>query len=246
MDIEFCRFIVEKTQRNNIIDELTNFSDPNDAEFLKRFFKTGPGEYGEGDKFLGIRMPAQRQIAKKYASSVTIDELNNLLGSEYHELRMTALLTMTYMFKKADNTQKKELYDLYIIQAGKAINNWDLVDVTAPHIVGAYLLNKDRSDLYKLANGDLWQKRISIISTFWFIRDNDYSDALKLAEILVYEDHDLLHKAVGWVLREVGKHDDSLLYDFLDKYAATMPRTALRYSLEKTPQKLKTYYMNLK
>jgi 3-methyladenine DNA glycosylase AlkD len=229
-----------------MIEELLLKSDPKDAEFLQRFFKTGPGQYGEGDKFLGIRMPVQRQIAKKYAPITNHNDLQELLNSEFHEVRMTALIIMTYQFKKADKSKQKELYDLYVSQVGRAINNWDLVDVTAPHIVGAYLLDKDRTDLYKLAKGNLWQKRVSIISTFWFIRAGDFADALNLSEILVYEEHDLLHKAVGWVLREIGKHDDLLLYNFLDRYAATMPRTALRYSLEKAPLNTKQYYMLLK
>lgn len=230
----------------NIEDELLKSADPGDAEFLQRFFKTGPGEYGEGDKFLGVRMPVQRKIAKKYAKDITLKELEELLQSEYHEVRMAALLTMLYKFKKADEAKKADIFYIYIKQAGMAINNWDLVDVTAPHIVGGFLIDKDRKVLYKLAKGDLWQKRISIISTFWFIKYGEYEDAINLAEILVYEDHDLLHKAVGWVMREIGKHDDTLLYDFLDKYAATMPRTALRYALEKTPTTKKQHYMNLK
>jgi 3-methyladenine DNA glycosylase AlkD len=229
-----------------IITELHNCANASDAVFLQRFFKTGPGEYGEGDKFLGIRMPKQRQVAKRYAVNAELGDMQALLKNEYHEVRMTALLIMTYQFKKAEQNHQKALYDLYIKQAGKAINNWDLVDVTAPHIVGAYLTKKNRDDLYMLAKGDLWQRRISIISTFWFIKLCDFSDALNLAEILVYDKHDLIHKAVGWVLREISKYEPKLLYDYLDKYAGTMPRTALRYALEKTPSELKRYYMNLK
>lgn len=229
-----------------IINELHNCANTNDAIFLQRFFKTGPGEYGEGDIFLGIRMPKLRQIAKIYADEVQINDLNKLLKNEYHEVRMTALLIMTYQFKKAEQNHQKALYDLYIKQTGKAINNWDLVDVTAPHIVGAYLIDKNRNELYILSKGDLWQKRVSIISTFRFIKFGEYGDALNLSEILLYDKHDLIHKAVGWVLREIGKHDINLLYDFLDQFADTMPRTALRYSIEKVPSTKKEFYMKLK
>lgn len=234
---------MSKQPPSKLVETLVCLGDPADAKFLQRFFKTGPGEYGEGDKFLGIRTPVLRKIAREYAREATLLDLSELLGSEYHEVRMAALLTMTYQFSKANEAERSDLFDLYIAHSDRGINNWDLVDVTAPHIVGAYLSQRDRSILYRLAKGTLWQKRISIISTFHFIRKGEYVDTLNLAEELVNEEHDLLHKAVGWVLREVGKHDQQLLYTFLDRHAATMPRTALRYSLERTPQGKKQHYM---
>jgi len=169
--------------------------------------------------------------------------LDSLLQNKWHEVRFAALVVMRSNFKKSDTKGQKAIFDLYIKCIGKGINNWDLVDVSCPNIVGAYLYKEDHKTLYDLAKGGLWQKRVSVISTFYFLRQGDPSDTYKLAEILVYEEHDLLQKAVGWSLREMGKLDDSLLYSFLDKYAATMPRTALRYSLEKVPTAKKNMYM---
>jgi 3-methyladenine DNA glycosylase AlkD len=229
--------------RDDLIRELVSAGNQSDALFLQGFFKTGPGEYGEGNRFLGIRVPKTRQIAAKYQKDLSLNDLDSLLKNKWHEVRQAALFIMVGQFKKADDVKRKKIYELYINNIGKGINNWDLVDVTCPRIVGMYLVEKDHQPLYKLAKGGLWQKRVSIISTFWFLKYGNPADTYKLAEILVYEDHDLLQKAVGWALREMGKLDDQLLYKFLDKYAATMPRTALRYSLEKTPLNKKQYYM---
>jgi len=232
-------------KRKEFIDELVARGNQSDAVFLQRFFKTGPGEYGEGDRFLGLRVPQTRAIAKKYYNDLSLDDLEKLLGNKWHEVRQAALFVMVLQYPKSQH--KKELYNLYISQIGKGINNWDLVDVTCPRIVGAYLSDKDKSPLYELAKGDLWQKRVSIISTFYFLSyQQNPIDTYRLAEILVYEQHDLLQKAVGWSLREVGKLDGQLLRQFLDKYAATMPRTALRYALEKMPDSDKKHYMSLK
>jgi 3-methyladenine DNA glycosylase AlkD len=229
-----------------ILEELKSYSNAQDAEFLQRFFKTGPGQYGEGDLFLGVRNPQTRAVAKKYYKELSLNDINTLLNSKWHEARLCALVVMMLQFKKADNNLKAELFDLYIRNIGKGINNWDLVDVSCPHIVGAYLSSKDRTLLYDLVKGGLWQKRVSIISTFYFLRDGDISDTLHLSEILVNEQHDLLQKAVGWALREMGKVDDTVLYAFLDNHAATMPRTMLRYSIEKLPQNKRNFYMSLK
>jgi 3-methyladenine DNA glycosylase AlkD len=231
---------------SKLIGELKAAGNVSDAVFLQRFFKTGPGEYVEGDRFLGIRVPQTRKIASSYQDRLSIKELDSLLANRWHEVRQAALFVMVNQFKKADEAKREEIYQLYIKNISKGINNWDLVDVTCPRIVGMYLLEKDHKPLYKLARGDLWQKRVSIVSTFWFLKYGDPTDTYTLAEILVYEQHDLLQKAVGWALREMGKSDGQLLRQFLDKYASTMPRTALRYSLEKMTNTDKQHYMGLR
>lgn len=225
--------------------ELIDRKNPEDAAFLQRFFKTGPGEYGEGDLFLGLRVPTVRALTKQFSKELTMHDIQALLNSKWHEVRLSGVVAMTYQYPKADTVTKNALYDLYINNIGSGINNWDLIDVSCPHIIGAYLCDKSRADLYKLANGGLWQKRASIISTFYFLRRGDITDTLLLAELLVHEQHDLLQKAVGWALREMGKVDDTVLYEFLDKHAAAMPRTMLRYSLEKLPKEQKQHYMRL-
>lgn len=229
-----------------LLDELKKLQNVESGIFLQRFFKTGPGEYGEGDMFLGLRVPQTRQIVKKYVKELSITDLEFLLSSKWHEARLAAVIAMRAQFEKTDAAKQKELYELYVEQIGKGINNWDIIDISCPGIVGAYLLKKDRDPLYDLAKKDLWHKRVSIISTFYFLKYDTPIETYKLAEVLVYEKHDLLQKAVGWSLREMGKKDGQLLRQFLDKYAATMPRTALRYSLERLPQKEKEYYMTLK
>lgn len=227
-----------------LVAELKAGSDQADAVFLQRFFKTGPGEYGEGDSFLGVRSPVVRAAVKKYHKELSLADIQGLLDNKWHEVRIAAVVAMNLQYPKS--MQKTELYNLYMRNVGKGINNWDLIDISCPHIVGAYLYDKDRTPLYELAKGGLWQKRTAIISTFYFLRENEPIDTYQLAEILVYERHDLLQKAVGWALREMGKRDGALLRQFLDKYAATMPRTALRYSLEKLPQTDRIYYMHIK
>lgn len=231
---------------NNLANDLIAAGNQSDALFLQGFFKTGRGEYGEGDRFLGVRVPKTRKIANKFINELNLKDLNELLQNKWHEVRFAALVVMTCQYKKADSNYQKQLFDLYVKNIGKGINNWDLVDVSCPRIVGAYLSNQSHDFLYKLAKGGLWQKRVSIISTFYFLSyDDNPIDTYKLAEILVFEKHDLLQKAVGWALREMGKKDGQLLRQFLNKYAATMPRTALRYSLEKLSLPEKSKYMNL-
>lgn len=225
---------------------LLAFKDDNKAKQLQRFFKTGKGDYGEGDKFLGITMPQIRLIVNKYYKDIAINDLKNLLGSKWHEIRMAALLVMVKQYNKANEKSQNELYMLYVEQIGKAINNWDLIDVTCPHIIGAHEY-KNITNLYeKLLKGGLWHKRVAIISTFYMLKRGQTKPTYDLACKLVYQEHDLLHKAVGWSMRELGKVDLALLLKFLDKYAATMPRTALRYAIEKLPNYQKHYYMNLK
>ena len=233
---------------SKIINELEELASADDAVFLQRFFKTGPGEYGEGDSFLGVRNPQTRTIAKKYYKDVSNQQLKLLLASKWHEVRLCALVMMNFSMasKATEQTRKKQIFDLYISQITSSINNWDLVDISAPHVVGEYLINnKDRTILLKLAEGDLWQKRVAIISTFAFIRKNDFEYATLLCKKLMYEKHNLMYKAVGWTMREIGKKDKSILLNILDKHASTMPRTALRYSIEKLSQDEKSYYMNM-
>lgn len=231
--------------RTELVAELIAAGNQSDAVFLQRFFKTGPGEYGEGDRFLGLRVPQTRSVVKKYQADLSLQDFDMLLKNKWHEVRLAALIAMVNAYKKSPN--QKALYDLYISHIGKGINNWDLVDVSCPSIVGAFLSDKDTAPLYDLAQGGLWQKRVAIISTFYFLRyQSNPIETYKLAETLVYEKHDLLQKAVGWSLREMGKLDSGLLHQFLDKYAATMPRTALRYALEKMTDSDKKHYMSLK
>jgi 3-methyladenine DNA glycosylase AlkD len=232
---------------SKIINEIEKLASADDAVFLQRFFKTGPGEYGEGDSFLGVRNPQTRTIAKKYYKYISNQQLKLLLSSKWHEVRLCALVMMNYLMasKATEQTRKKQIYDLYVSQITSSINNWDLVDISAPHVVGEYLINnKDRTTLLTLAEGDLWQKRVAIISTFAFIRKNDFEYATLLCKKLMYEKHDLMQKAVGWTMREIGKKDKSILLNLLDIHASTMPRTALRYSIEKLSPDEKSYYMN--
>ena len=220
-----------------IQEEIKKAGDPEKVEVYQRFFKTGKGEYGEGDVFLGLTMPKIREIAKKYLH-LSVEEVEEVLHSKYHEFRMAALIIWTYQYPKA----KKEIYDAYLRNT-KWINNWDLVDVTTPRIVGNYLLDKDRKVLYKLAKGHLWERRISMLATFAFIDNKEFDDAIKIAKILLNDKHDLIHKAVGWGLREIGKKDEKVLLKFLDEHYKKMPRTMLRYSLERLNDSKRKYYM---
>ena len=213
------------------------------AKLMAGFFKTGKGEYGEGDVFLGITVPEQRKIAKQYVN-LSIKEVEKLLHSNIHEHRLTALIIWTYQFEKADEETKDKIYKTYLRNT-KYINNWDLVDVTTPRIVGMHLLDKDRKVLYKLAKSkDLWEKRIAVLATFAFInKRKEFDDALKISEILLNDKHDLIHKAVGWMLREIGKRDLAAEEKFLKKYHKVMPRTMLRYSIEKFDEDKRKFYM---
>ncbi len=217
-------------------------ADPAQAKVLSKFFKTGKGQYGEGDMFLGIKVPVQREIAKAHCGCPLAD-ISRLLDSKIHEERLTALLILTMRYEKADAAEKQEIYDLYIASAVR-INNWDLVDLSAPQIVGAHLMNRDRSALKRLAaSKNIWERRIAIVSTLHFIRNNDFSATLEIAEKLVSDSHDLIRKAVGWMLREVGKRDPAAERSFLDRHCRTMPRTMLRYAIEKFPEPLRQSYL---
>ena len=208
------------------------------AKLLQRFFKTGKGEYGEGDIFYGIIVPEQRKIAKEFCN-LDINDISDLLDSKVHEKRMIGLFILIDKYKKAckekNESEKKKIFEFYLTNATKNnINNWDLVDLSAPNIVGNYLLDKNHEILFKLAKSkNLWEKRISVLATFAFIRQNEFKDSLKISEILLNDSHDLIHKAVGWMLREIGKRDARVLEEFLKKHYKKMPRTMLRYAIEK-------------
>ena len=214
---------------NKIFDALVARSDEEKKIVLPRFFKTGKGQYGEGDKFLGVTVPNIREVAKEY-KDVSIDILKELIHSPWHEMRMCALLILVINSKK---NVTKETFDFYLSQS-KYINNWDLVDLSAPQIVGQYLLDKERDTLYKLTESKLlWDNRIAIVSTLTFIRNNDLDDTYKLSLKMMNHKHDLMHKSIGWMLREAGKRDEKRLYDFVMEHKSIMPRTMLRYSIEK-------------
>ncbi|MFQ5451990.1 MAG: DNA alkylation repair protein [Candidatus Paceibacterota bacterium] len=226
----------------SVIKDLQSLKNPAKARVMRRFFKTGKGEYGEGDVFLGLTVPQQRKLAKKYRA-LPLADVEKLIKNKIHEYRLTGLLILVDKFEKGNENTRKEIYDFYLKNT-KHINNWDLVDVTAPKIVGAWVLDKDRTVLYKLAKSkNLWEKRIAILATFTFIKNNDFRDALKISEILLRDTHDLIHKAVGWMLREIGKRDQRAEEEFLDKHYKSMPRTALRYAIERFFEKKRKHYM---
>ncbi len=227
----------------SIQSALRKISTPAKAEASKRFFKTGPGQYGEDDVFLGVTIPEQRRIAKEYRA-LSLKEIEQLLKSKEHEFRMTALLIMTYQYPKASEVEKKRLYDSYLAHT-KWINNWDLVDVSAPRIVGMYLQDKDPSVLFDLArSGFLWERRIAIIATLAFIASGKSETTLSIAELLLQDKHDLIHKAVGWMLREVGKRcGEGVERNFLDQYTSRMPRTMLRYAIERFDADTRAHYL---
>jgi 3-methyladenine DNA glycosylase AlkD len=205
---------------------------PADAKFLAGFFKTGPGEYGEGDVFLGIRVPAVRQVAREFRG-LSLPQVERLLHSPMHEERLAALVILVMQAAKADDAGRRRLYDLYMANT-RYINNWDLVDVSAPRVVGIYLADKDRRPLRRLARSKLlWERRIAVLATFWFISLGEFDDSLRIAEMLLEDREDLIHKAVGWMLREVGKRDTAVLEAFLARHRLRMPRTMLRYAIER-------------
>jgi 3-methyladenine DNA glycosylase AlkD len=212
--------------------ELKKLADPIRAKASLRYFKTGKGEYGEGDKFLGISCPNMRKIAKQFNDS-PISEIQEMLTSPYHEFRQVALFILVNKFQKVDKTKQKEIYNFYLSQTDR-INNWDLVDLSAHKIVGAYLFERDKNILYKLAKSkNIWDRRIAIVATFYFISKGRLDDTFKIAERLLKDDHDLIHKAVGWALREAGKRDRARLVKFLNENRLKMSRTTLRYAIEK-------------
>ena len=225
-----------------IHNDLLQLANEQIAEHSQRFFKTGKGEYGEGDIFLGIRVPLLRKLVKKYRG-ISITEVRKLLHSKFHEERLLAVLMLVQLFKSGDESVQKQVYDLYL-ENTEYINNWDIVDISASNIVGAHLYEKDKAPLYDLVQSkNLWERRIAIISTFYFIRQNEFDDTLKIAEILLNDKEDLIHKAVGWMLREVGKREIEFEEEFLQEHYKIMPRTMLRYAIEKFPETSRKMYL---
>lgn len=224
---------------------LARLGDPDIAAHSKRFFKSGKGEYGEGDRFLGIRVPVLRRTAKEFKNS-PLPEILRVLTSTFHEERLLALFILANKFSKGLPHERKEIYELYLKNT-KYINNWDLVDSSAGYIVGAYLADKDKQPIYRMAGSiSLWERRIAIMSTFPMIRANDFTATLAISRLLLKDEEDLIHKAVGWMLREIGKRDLSVEEAFLKKHYEGMPRTMLRYAIEKFPNKdRKRYLMSL-
>lgn len=222
---------------------LKEVRNPEKAAFLPRFFKTGPGEYGEGDRFYGVTVPESRKIARA-ARSLEQGELERLLASPMHEERLVALLVLVDQFKRAQTEAARGKIYRFYVRNMKQVNNWDLVDGSAPAIVGGYHLNHDRRRLYQWARSkSVWEKRIAILATFHFIKKGDFEDALAISEQLRDDEHDLIHKAVGWMLREIGNRDRSAEERFLERHYRKMPRTMLRYAIEKFPGKRRQAYL---
>ena len=232
---------------NKLLETMLLHSDPSQVEGLSRFFKTGPGQYGEGDRFLGIKVPVTREVVKACWRETGLDDLEECIASEYHELRLAALLALVEIFSHArkDPALQKACVDFYLSHTGR-INNWDLVDLSCYPLLGQWLLDKDRGILYDLArNGKtLWEQRIGIVSTMTFIRSGQLGDTFAIADILLHHPHDLIHKAVGWLLREAGKRDKAALDAFLQDRYRTMPRTMLRYAIEKYPESERLAYLS--
>ena len=227
--------------------ELQALADKERAKQLRGFFKTRKGEYAEGDKFLGVIVPKQRAIAQKYYKNITLGGITLLLKSVYHEIRMTALLMLVNKMEKTKDTKKREAIVGCFLKNIDAVNNWDLVDLSAPNILGRHLFDKDKTMLYEFAaSDDLWKQRIAILSTFYFIKHNHFDDTLAICEMLIMDNtHDLIQKSIGWMLREISKRDKSKALQFLDKYAPTMPRISLRYALEHFTEEEKDHYMQM-
>jgi len=232
----------DKIIRASVSKRLRKMADKGRARLLQRFFKTGPGEYGYGDVFIGLRVPDVRKAARE-SSSLPLDEAVKLLRSHIHEERLAALLIMIEKFKKGGPADKKAVYGCYLRHT-RYINNWDLVDLSAPNVVGAYLADKNRDTLYRLARSKLlWERRIAMVATHCYIRKGDFADGLAIARILLSDTEDLMHKAVGWMLREIGKRDKRILEEFLRKYYIMIPRTSLRYAIERFPGRERKKYL---
>ncbi len=233
---------MDQVRVKTIHNDLLQLANEQIAEHSQRFFKTGKGEYGEGDIFLGIRVPVLRKLVKKYRG-ISIAEVHRLLHSKFHEERLLAVLMLVQLFKSGDESEQKLIYDLYLENTG-FINNWDIVDISASNIVGAHLYEKDKAPLYDLVQSkNMWERRISIIATFYLIRQNEFDDTLKIAEILLNDEEDLIQKAVGWMLREVGKREIESEEEFLQEHYKKMPRTMLRYAIEKFPETSRKMYL---
>lgn len=226
-----------------IIHDLNQLKNDKKIAGQQRFFKTGKGEYGEGDVFIGVSVPELRKIARKYRE-LDFSSLHELLSSEIHEYRLTALFILRLKYERTKNDNDKgEICD-FLIENRQGINNWDLVDSSAHYILGDYLLDKDKDILYKFAKSEnLWERRIAIMTTFGFIKKGKFDDTLKISEILLEDNHDLIHKAVGWMLREIGNRNQEVEEKFLKKHYKKMPRVMLRYAIEKFDLNKKALYM---
>lgn len=227
-----------------IFESLKDKAIPEKAAFLPKYFKAIPGGYGEGDQFLGVIVPEQRKIAKTCYREISLGEVSELLNNPFHEARLTALLMLVYRYEKLKSeSERKEIVDFYLDHL-QFINNWDLVDSSCYEILGAFYYKKDKSLLYELADSEnLWQQRVAMISSLYWIKKDDFTDALKLAEKLKNHSHDLMHKAVGWMLREIGKRDFEVEFQFLKTHYQSMPRIALRYAIEKFPEELRQDFL---
>jgi len=226
----------------NIQKRLKQLASRETAKILQKFFKTGPGQYGEGDIFIGVKVPDLRKLAKEF-QDITISEVRALLASSIHEERLLALLILVRNFASGDEITKKKIYELYL-ENTPFINSWDLVDGSAHHIVGAFLMGKNKAPLFRLAKSEnLWERRIAVVSTFHFIKNDQFQETLGIAEILLTDPEDLIHKAVGWMLREIGKRDRVAEETFLKKHSMKMPRTMLRYAIEKFPEPKRQRYL---
>ena len=229
-------------QVSDIKNEMRKLANKEIAEHSQRFFKTGKGQYGEGDIFLGIRVPVLRKIAKKFRR-ISLAEVSKLLESKFHEERLLSILMLVNLFKSGDEDDQELIYELYLDKT-KFINNWDIVDISAGNIVGEFLFEKDKAPLYRLVfSENLWERRIAIVATFYFIRNDEFDDTLKIAEILFTDKEDLIHKAVGWMLREVGKRVIEIEEEFLEEHYLKMPRTMLRYAIERFPETRRKMYL---
>ena len=228
---------------NKLLQEITARADASQVEGLSRFFKTGPGQYGEGDKFLGIKVPVTREVVKACWRETGLQDLEECIASEYHEVRLAALLALVELFRH-NKSKQKEYVDFYLAHTDR-INNWDLVDLSCYPLLGVWLLDKDRQLLYDLARDGktIWEQRIGIVSTMTFIRHGQLQDTFDIADILLHHPHDLIHKAVGWLLREAGKRDKEALVQYLEPRWQTMPRTMLRYAIEKFPEAERQQYL---
>jgi len=231
-----------RSSAKEIRERLREIANPSIAEHSRRFFKTGIGEYGEGDRFLGVRVPELRKLARKH-QDLAGKSLLSLLRSKYHEERLLAVLILVRQYQRGDAEQKSEVYSLYLANI-EHVNNWDLIDSSAGQIVGAHLENNGKTLIYRMAkSNNMWNRRIAIMSTFHFIKNDDYNDTLAISEILKQDSHDLIQKAVGWMLREVGNRNLQTEEGFLRKHYKDMPRTMLRYAIEKFPEKKRKAYL---
>jgi 3-methyladenine DNA glycosylase AlkD len=223
--------------------DFRQLGNPDDVPNLQRFFKTAPGEYGEGDRFLGIRVPETRKAVKRFRAE-SLRSVTALLGSPYHEERLLAALLLVDKYERGDEEMQKRVYEIYMgNRAG--LNNWDIIDSSAHKIVGPWLDSRSRTPMYELVDSDsLWDRRIAIIATYYFIRKSEFADTLRIAASLRDDSEDLIHKAVGWMLREVGNRDRKVEETFLAKHYKKMPRTMLRYAIEKFPERRRKAYLN--